>query len=151
MLNTQRLTLILSLFILFLLSACDTPSFGKKVDKEYYTGGKLRSEFIWSDSTGKNGIQKTYGFEGHQTSSVRIVNGVRDGIMTVYDKEGRVIKQIPYVNGQINGIEKAFYPNGDRMITFSYQNGMKNGYAYSYYPNGQVCRKAKYKNNSLVN
>ncbi len=151
MLNTQKLTLILSLFILFLLPACDSPSFGKKVEKEYYTGGKLRSEFIWSDSTGKNGIKKTYGFEGHQTSTVRIVNGVRDGIMSIYDKEGRVIKQIPYVNGQINGVEKAFYPNGDKMITFTYQNGMKNGYAYTYYPNGQVCRKAKYKNNRLVN
>jgi antitoxin component YwqK of YwqJK toxin-antitoxin module len=55
------------------------------------------------------------------------------------------------VNGQINGVEKAFYPNGDKMITFTYQNGMKNGYAYTYYPNGQVCRKAKYKNNRLVN
>lgn len=151
MFKSKKTTFILSLCVLFFLTACDTPSFGKKVEKEYYTGGKLRSEFIWSDSTGKNGIKRTYGYEGHLTSSVNITNGVRDGIMTIYDKEGRVIKQTPYVNGQINGVEKAFYPNGDRMITFTYQNGMKNGYAYTYYPNGQVCRKAKYKNNRLVN
>jgi len=150
MLNTQRLALILSLFILFLLPACDSPSFGKKVEKEYYTGGKLRSEFIWSDSTGKNGIKRTYGYESHLTSSVNITNGVRNGILSLYDKDGRVIEQIPYVNGQINGVKKAFYPNGDIMITFTYKNGIKNGYAYTYYPNGKVCRKAKYKNNRLV-
>ncbi len=151
MFKSGKTTFILSLFVLFFLTACDTPSFGKKVEKKYYTGGKVRSEFIWSDSTGKNGIKRTYGYEGHMTSSVNITNGVNNGIMTIYDKEGRVIKQTPYVNGQINGIEKAFYPNGDRMITFTYQNGMKNGYAYTYYPSGQVCRKAKYKNNQLLN
>ena len=151
MLQHKKLTLILSLFALLLLSACSTPSFGKKVEKEYYTGGQLRSEFIWSDSTGKNGIKRTYGYEGHQTSSVNITNGVRNGIMTYYDKQGRVIRQTPYVNGKIHGEEKAFYPNGDRMITFNYLNGVKEGYAYSYYPNGKVCRKAKYKNNRIIN
>ena len=71
--------------------------------------------------------------------------------MTYYDKQGRVIRQTPYVNGRIHGVEKAFYPNGDRMITFNYLNGVKEGYAYSYYPNGKVCRKAKYKNNRIIN
>ena len=151
MLNTKKLAFLLSLFVLFSFTACTSPSFGKKVEKEYYTGGKLRSEFIWSDSTGRNGVKKTYGFEGHQTSTIHITNGVKNGMMTIFDKQGRVMKQTPYVNGKIQGVEKAFYPNGDRMITFTYQNGMKNGYAYSYYPSGQVCRKAKYKNNRLLN
>jgi len=151
MLHTKKLSFLLSLFALFFFTACDSPSFGKKVEKEYYTGGQLRSEFVWSDSTGKNGIKRTFGFEGHQTSSVNITNGVRNGIMSIYDKKGRVIKQTPYVNGKIHGVEKAFYPNGDRMITYTYQNGLKNGYAYTYYPSGKVCRKAKYKNNRLLN
>ena len=151
MLNTRKLAFLLSLFILFSFTACDTPSFGKKVEKEYYTGGKLMNEFIWSDKTGRNGIKRTYGFEGHLTSSVNVTNGVPNGIMTMYDNKGLVIKQTPYINGKIHGVEKAFYPNGDRMITFTYQNGMKNGYAYTYYPSGEVCRKAKYKNNRLLN
>ena len=151
MLNNKKLALILSIFVLFFLTACDTPSFGKKVEKEYYTGGQLRSEFAWSDSTGRNGVKRTFGYEGHQTSSVKITNGVPNGIMTIYDTQGRVIKQTPYINGQIHGVEKAFYPNGDRMITFTYQHGAKNGYAYSYYPDGKVCRKATYKNNVLQN
>lgn len=152
MLNHKKLTFILSVFVMLFMTGCNNaPSFGKKVEKEYYTGGKLRSEFIWSDNTGRNGIKRTYGYEGELTSSVKITNGVRNGIMSVYDSEGRVIKQTPYINGQIHGIEKAFYPNGDKMITFTYQNGIKNGYAYSYYPDGKVCRKAKYQNNRLLN
>lgn len=151
MLNKKKMSFILSLFVLFFLTACDSPSFGSKVEKEYYTGGQLRSTFTWSDSTGKNGIKRTYGFDGKLTSSVNITNSVRNGIMTIYDSEARVIKQTPYANGKIHGTEKSFYENGDRMISITYVNGVKNGFAYTYYPNGKVCRKAKFVNNRLVN
>ena len=119
MLRSYTLTLFISLLLLLGLTGCDTPSFGKKVEKKYYTGGQIMSEFEWTDSTGQNGIRRTFGFEGHQTSSVHITNGVPNGIMSIYDAKGRVIKQTPYINGKIHGIEKAFYPNGDRMITFT--------------------------------
>jgi len=85
------------------------------------------------------------------TSSVHIANGVKDGIETLYDKYGRVIQQIPYMNGRIHGILKAFYPNGNRMITYTYKYGMKSGYAFTYNPDGTVNKKAKFKNNKLVN
>jgi antitoxin component YwqK of YwqJK toxin-antitoxin module len=85
------------------------------------------------------------------TSSVKITNGVKDGIETMYDPQGRVIKQIPHVNGRIHGIETSFYPNGDRMITYTYKYGMKHGWAYAYNPDGTVNKKAKFKNNKLVN
>ncbi len=151
MFTRKKLTLVLFLFSLLFLSACTSPSFGKKVDKEYFTGGQLRSEFIWSDSTGKNGTLKEYGYTGHQISTVNMTNGVKNGLLTQFDEKGRVIRQVPYVNGKVHGVDKSFYPNGDRMITYTYQNGVKNGYAYSYYPNGKVCRKAKYKNGQLMN
>jgi len=151
MLNKKKISLILSIFLLLFLTACDTPSFGDKVEKEYYTGGKVRSTFTWSDSTGKNGIKKTYGFDGKLTSTVNITNAVPNGIMTMYDEKGRVIKQTPYVNGKIHGIEKSFYPNGDIMISVKYENNIKNGLAYTYYPSGKVCRTAKFVNNRLVN
>ena len=151
MLQHKKLTLILSLFTLLFLSACTSPSFGKKVEKQYYTGGQLMSEFIWSDSTGKNGTMKMYGFDGKQVSTVNITNSVKNGIESQFDGEGRVVRQTPYVNGNVNGIDKVFYPNGDRKITFTYRSGVRDGYAYSYYPDGRVCKKAKYKNNRLVN
>jgi len=152
MLNYKKLSLaILSLFII-LFSGCSSPSFGnKKVEKKYYTGGQVRSSFTWSDKTGKNGVQRTFGYEGEITSSVKITNSVKNGIMTFYDAKGRVIKQTPYVNGFIEGIEQEFYPNGDRMVTYTYTSSKKNGAAFSYYPNGEVHSKAMYKDNKLIN
>ncbi len=150
MLNKKTI-LALTIMSMLFLTACDSPSFGKNVEKEYYTGGKVRSEFIWSDSSGQNGVKKTYGFSGELTSTVQVLNGVPHGIMTIYDSKRRVIRQIPYVNGKVHGVDKSFYPNGDRMITYTYQYGIKNGNAYTYNSNGSVCKKAIYKNDRLVN
>ncbi len=150
MLN-KKVILTLTMFSMLLLTACDSPSFGKNVEKKYYTGGQVRSEFIWSDSSGNNGVKKTYGYEGELTSTVKIANGVPHGIMSIYDSKRRVIRQIPYVNGKKHGIDKSFYPNGDRMITYTYQYGIKSGNAYTYNSNGSVCKKAIYKNGRLVN
>ena len=152
MLRNTKLAFILAFLSVLLLTGCDSPSLlGKKVDKKYYTGGALLSEFIWSDSTGRNGTLKHYGFEGHQISTVHITNGVKNGIETKFDNKGRVIQQTPYYNGRIHGQDKAFYPNGSRMITFTYQNGIKHGSAYTYYPDGAVCKKAVYRRGRLAN
>ena len=150
--HLKKLSILLAVFGLIFFTGCETPSLtGKKVEKEYFTGGKVRSEFTWSDKTGKNGTRKEYGYEGHMISTVNIRNGVKDGVETLFDQEGRVMRQVPYVNGKIHGIYKAFYPNGDRMITYTYQNGLRDGYAYSYYPDGKVHKKAIYRRGQLAN
>ena len=147
----KKLSLLLSILTILLFTGCDSPDlFGEEVEKTYFTGGQVSSTYTWSDKSGKNGILRKYGYEGHMTSSVRITNGVKDGIETMYDKHGRVIQQNPYVNGRIHGVAKAFYPNGSRMITYTYQYGMKHGYAFTYNPDGTVNKKAKFKNNRLV-
>ena len=151
MLKHKKLAVILSLFAFLFLTACTSPSFGKKVEKKYYTGGQLMSEFAWSDSTGKNGTLRLYGFDGKQVSSVNMTNSVKNGIESHFDGEGRVIRQIPYVNGNINGIDKIFYANGDKKITFTYKDGVRDGYAYSYYADGRVCKRAVYRRGRLVN
>ncbi len=130
---------------------CDSPSpFGGKVEKTYFTGGKLSSTYTWEDNSGKNAILRKYGYGGNITSSVHIRNGVKDGIESMYDTHGRIIQQIPYVNGRIHGTKVAFYPNGDKMITYTYKYGMKDGYAFAYNPDGTVNKKAKYKKNRLI-
>lgn len=148
----KKLSLLLSIFAILFFTGCDSPDlFGGKVEKTYFTGGQISSTYTWSDKSGKNGILRKYGYEGHITSSVHIKNGVKDGIETMYDKHVRVIQQTPYVNGRIHGIATAFYPNGTRMITYTYRYGMKNGYAFAYNLDGTVNKKAKYKNNRLIN
>ena len=77
----KKLSLFLSIFVLLFLSACQEPGLsGKTVKKEYYTGGKLRSEFIMNDDSGQNGLRKEYGYDGHVISTVHIRNGVPHGM-----------------------------------------------------------------------
>jgi len=148
----RKLSLLLSIFTVLFFTGCDSPNpFGGKVEKQYFTGGQVSSAYTWDDQSGKNGILRKYGYEGHMTSSVKIRNGVKEGFETMYDKHGRVIQQTPYVNGRIHGVKAAFYPNGDRMITYTYKYGMKHGYAYAYNPDGTVSKKAKFKNDRLLN
>jgi hypothetical protein len=72
------------------LNNCSSPSFfGGKVQREYFTGGKIRSEFVMSDDTGKNGLLKKYGYDGRITSAAEIRDGMKNGIETWYDKEYR--------------------------------------------------------------
>ncbi len=144
---------ILSLFLVLLpllfFTACDGPSLGKKVKKEYFTGGKIRSEFFMSDSTGQNGILKKYGYDGHLTSTVNMRNGVKDGTEIWYNNKGGVLMHIPYVNGRKHGIQKTFYPNGDTMIYYTYKNGLKDGEAKAYRIDGSIHKQAVYKYDKL--
>ena len=147
----KALSLFLILFSLLFFTACEGPSLGGKVKKEYFTGGKIKSEFIMTDSTEQNGQLKKYGYAGHLTSVVTIRNGVKSGMEVMYDSQGRVIRNIPYDNGRIHGTLRDFYPNGDTMATIPYQYGIRNGTAYSYYADGRVARKVQFRNGRLVN
>lgn len=148
----KNLSLLLSFFVLLLFTACDGPGLsGKTVKKEYFTGGKIRSEFIMDDKTGLNGLLKKYGYEGHVTSTSQIKNGVQDGLEIGYDSKGRVLWRQSYVNGRQEGIQKAYYPNGDLMITYTYRNGVKEGVAQTYRKDGSVDKKVFYRNGRIAN
>ena len=148
----KALSIFSVLFSLLFFTACEGPSFGGgKVKKEYFTGGKIQSEFIMTDSTEQNGQLKKYGYGGHLTSVVNIRDGVRNGMEVWYDTKGRIIRNIPYVNGRIHGTLKEFYPNGDVLATIPYQSGMKTGEAFSYNKDGSVHRKVIFKNGRMIN
>ena len=143
--------LILSILIL-LFNSCESPSlFGKKVKKDYFTGGQIRSEFIMDDDTEQNGLLKTYGYEGELTSTVYLHNGVKNGMEIGYDKKKRILWKTPYVNGKKHGVSKAFYPNGEVMVSYTYVNSYKEGYAYTYYRDGRVERKVLFRRGKIVN
>jgi len=143
--------LLLLLSLLF-FTACESPApFGKKVKKEYFTNGEVRSEFIMDDNTGQNGLLKRYGPEGELTSTVTIRNGVKHGVEKLYDKEGRVLKTTPYVEGRKNGEEKGYFPSGNVWFSIPYKNGVRNGKAYIYRQDGSIVRTGIYRNNKLIN
>ena len=148
----KKLSLLLSVLILLSLTACDGPSLsGKTVEKTYFTGGGVQTEFIGDDKTGQNGLLKRYGTSGELTSSVRMVNGVKSGVETLYDDHGRVLRKLNYINGRLEGIQSAYYPNGDLMVTYTYKNGVKHGPARTYRKDGKVDKKVTYRNDKLSN
>jgi antitoxin component YwqK of YwqJK toxin-antitoxin module len=140
--------------VLLLLTGCNTPtplaSSGKS-KKEYFTGGKLRTEFILQDESGQNGTYKEYDYDGNLMSITPMQNGLPHGTATTYDPKGRIIAKTHYLNGQKEGKEEAYYPNGDVMISYTYRHGLKEGPAYSYNKDGSVNKKVIYANDKIIN
>ncbi len=148
----KKLSLILATFLLLFFTACSSPSFGgKEVKKEYFTNGQIRTEFIMDDKTGKNGLLKKYGYNGELTSTVHILNGVKNGTETWYDVKQREIRKVPYVNGTIHGTMTELYENGDTMVTIPFKYGKKDGVAYAYNRDGSVFKKVTYRNGKITN
>lgn len=147
----KTLSFFLTLSLLFFFTGCSTPNFGKKVKKEYYTGGKIRSEFFMTDNSEQNGLLKKYGYEGHLTSVANIRNGVNNGVETLYDTKGRVLQTVTYINGKKHGIQKSYYPNGDVMIAIAYQNDMRNGEAFMYRRDGSIDKRATFRHDKMIN
>ncbi len=152
----KTLSFIIAIFLsVFITTGCSTANlsspFGKRVKKEYFTGGKVRSEFTMTDSTGQNGTLKKYGYDGHITSLALIKNGVNDGDEIWYDKQGRILMKVPYINGKKHGIQEAYYPNGDVMISTTYENSVKNGKAVAFNKDGSIHRQVMFRNGKIIN
>lgn len=148
----KKLSLLFSIFIFLSFTGCSVPGLsGKKVKKEYFTGGQVRSELIMDDDSEQNGVLKKYGYNGNMTSTVPIHNGVKDGIETGFDSHGRVIWKLNYINGKQEGQQFAYYPNGDVMVSYNYVSGLKHGEARSYNKDGSVNRKVIYRHGKIIN
>ena len=143
----MRMYYIVALVSLLLTVGCQTPDLGgKKVKREYFTGGGLRSEFIMDDDSGLNGLLKKYGPEGELTSTVPIKNGLKNGVETLYDKDGKIVLTTPYVNGRKEGIQKGYFPDGSIWFTLPYKNNKRNGHAVMYDKSGHIVNEATYRN-----
>jgi len=160
----KKLSFPLSIFLLIFFSACSSTGvpkplkniphpvaniFGNNVKKEYFTGGKLRSEFIMVDKSGQNGFLKKYGYNSKLTSTVTVRNGVKHGVETLFDSRGRIIKKTPYIKGRRQGVLKAYYPNGDIMAQITYIDNIKHGKAVKYNRNGSINQQVTFRNGRL--
>lgn len=168
--SMQKLSFFIASYILIFLNACTSPRvpeavknipspiptavpdiFGSNVKKEYFTGGKLRSEFIMSDKTGQNGLLKKYGYNGKLTSTVTILKGQKHGTETLFDQKGGVLKRTPYKYGKKEGTLEAYYANGDIMATIPYKNDLKHGKAIKFNKDGSINAEATYAFGRLTN
>jgi len=148
----KKLSLWLSILVLLSFAGCDSPEVsGKHVKKEYFTGGKIRTEFIMDDDSGQNGLRKTYGYDGKITSTIVIRNGVKNGIEKWFDPKGRLVRRVPYKNGRIHGTLTELYPNGDTFALVPYVEGVRQGVAQSFNKDGSVYKKVIFKNDRIIN
>ena len=148
----KKLSLLLLALLLLAFAGCNAPSFmRKKVKKEYFTGGQIRTEFIMDDNTGQNGLFKKYGYNGNVTSMVKIRNGVKDGVETGFDEKGRILWKLTYINGKQEGQQYAYYPNGDIMLSFTYVSDQKHGPAMTYNKDGSISKKVIYQQGRIIN
>jgi antitoxin component YwqK of YwqJK toxin-antitoxin module len=150
----KKISIFLSFLLALSITGC-TPStlstpFAKNVKKEYFTGGRVRSELIMENGSPQNGILKKYGYDGKLTSVVHIANGVKNGTESWYDKHGRILMKVPYVNGRKHGVKEAYYPNGDVMISTTFVNGVKDGEAMTYRRDGSLHQKVTFKNGKII-
>jgi len=133
------------------ITGCTPPSLdGKRVKREYFPKGQLKSEFIMDDNSGKNGILKEYGLEGKVIVVTPIRNGVKNGVQKRYDNEGRLALETTYVNGIKNGPQRAYYDNGQLWYILPFKNGVLDGHAVMYDRKGKRIREAYYKNGKRV-
>jgi len=158
------------LFTLFVFNACSSPRlpkviksipnplpdkvpgfFSSNTKKEYFTGGRVRSELIMSDKTGQNGLLKRYGYNGNLTSTVPIRNGVKHGTEILFDSKRRILKKTPYVKGRKEGILKAYYANGDVMATITYVGNVRHGKAVKYNRDGSINQQVQFSNGRVSN
>ena len=148
----KKLSLWLSILVLLSFTGCDSPEVsGKNVKKEYFTGGKIRTEFIMDDASGQNGLLKTYGYDGKITSTIVIHNGVKNGVEKWFDQKGRLVRRVPYKNGRIHGTLTELYPNGDTFALVPYVEGIRQGVARSFNKDGSVYKKVVFKNGKIIN
>jgi antitoxin component YwqK of YwqJK toxin-antitoxin module len=144
-------------FLLVLLTAwlfvgCSAPSLvnGKRVKREYFPKGQLKSEFIKDDATGKNGILKEYGLDGKVISVTPLRNGIKNGVQKLYDNQGRLAVETTYVDGRKNGPQKAYYENGKLWYILPFKNDKLHGHAVMYDRKGRIIRQADYVNGKRV-
>ncbi len=133
-------------------TSVNTPSTSnsKDVVREYFTGGKLMSEFFTTDQSTQSGILKRYGYDGKLTSTAQIKYGRKNGIETMYDPGGGVLQKTPYVNDVVNGEQIAYYENGSPMISVQYVDGVKNGSYKTYKRDGSLYKESLFKDGKLV-
>src|SRR3990167_4150864 len=85
--------------------------------KTYYASGKLKSEWIFTEST-QTGVYKLY-FEKGPLQAIRYYkNGVPDGVSKEFYEGGGVKTEWRFRGGKLHGETKEFWPSGQmRSIT----------------------------------
>lgn len=115
---------------------------GSKKSLNYYTNGKMDSNYIaWHpngkihvegkyDNGKKTGLWKYYYTDGKLYETENYVDGLLNGTDIQYDEQGAIDNERFYKDGEIEGSLKYYGDNKQLAIVFYYKAGVLKGYSY---------------------
>jgi len=106
MMKTQRTFVVVVICLSFLAVSCS-----RKVEKEYYTNGKLKSVLNYKKGQ-LEGIALYYHENGNLKERVNYRKGKRERTGTTYYESGKLKEEITYEDGE-PVLVKVFDENGD--------------------------------------
>ncbi len=116
---------IISLILFLLATIIILPSFSSaEVKKEYYPGGKLKSEQNYIKDK-LEGTGKGYYESGKLQWEENYKNGKLEGIARGYYESGKLQAEANFKNGKKDGTLKVYYESGEIKLIETYKNGKK--------------------------
>lgn len=107
------------------INVMDKDSLKQGVWREFYAGGKLKSEVVYKNNK-KQGLDISW-----------------------YNLNGCVKQEAYYNNGQLDGPVTYYYRNCKKEMTENFKNGVKEGLETSYHPNGRIKAEGYFKKGNL--
>ena len=109
------------------------------VVRTYHDDAKTILHEEYFINTGKKeGIYKSYWYNGQLCIEVNYIDGLRNGIYKLYHFNGQLWEEVNYISGKENGIYKSYHENGQLGNEVNYIGGKINGIYKSYYNNGKL-------------
>ena len=127
---------MLFLLVLFLMG-CEKA----KTTYEYYSDGKISSEYI---QTGNETVTKRYTEDGH-IWQVRVENQEKIISDEYFHKNGKLAATFPHENGKINGMVKEFYDDGALFAVTQYNYDRIIGSQKIFHKSGSLFCKIDYE------
>ena len=124
------------------------PIDGPFIDKQYYPGGKLSTEYSYLNGA-LSGISKQYDEDGELNAELSYENNVLNGKSVFYFNDGKVSKEVNYVDGKEDGPYKEYFSNGRLHLEIKYTQGKRDEYFREYFENGQLKYAESYLNGKL--
>jgi hypothetical protein len=124
------------IFLLLIISTVVSCS-NKRVEKEYYSNGQVKSK-IYLENGKLDGEAKFYYKNGQLKFTKKFENGKLNGELKGYYKNGKVKEVGQFNHGQQNGMIKWYYKNGQLKRVNEYKNGKMDGIIKEYYKSGKL-------------
>jgi antitoxin component YwqK of YwqJK toxin-antitoxin module len=118
------------------INIMDKDSLKQGVWREFYSGGKLKTETVYRNGK-KQGLEITW-YNGGCVKEERFYNnGILDGPVTFYGRNCKIEFMESFKNGVKEGLEIAYHPNGRIKAEGNYKKGNLDGVYKVYNKNGE--------------